>query len=100
MYYIWHSAEEEQILLLIFLPVAVLRILTHIRVASPRSDAAKRGISSGSQLFASRIFYKNWNQNEKKCHSTTIKTKVDPCCERPSRFFKIVSSHKPLDLAT
>ena len=49
--------------------------LTHISLASyfgdigkqyrPRWDAAERGVSSGSTLFAYRNFYKQWNKNEK-----------------------------------
>ena len=63
-----------------------IHILTNISLASflwdkgklrkPRSDAAERGVWSGSPLFAYRMFYWNFNENV-KYHQTTHKTEMD-----------------------
>ena len=68
---IWHSIPRVNYNL----------CLTHIGLAShfwdigkqwrPRSDAAERGVWSGSTLFAPRNFYQKYDKNEKSTADTS-----------------------------
>ena len=51
-------------------------VVEHRHMVQTQSDAAERGVWSGSPLSAYIMFYQNLNKNE-KYHLTTLKTEME-----------------------